>query len=114
MSLFLCFFFQSQEKLSAGLLLTVSNVSGLMLSLKSLEIKEKEQSLPDCDSYLFCFLSRSMVKPNLTSVHIHLSIFIMIILSFNEILILNVRDNVITGSTFSWCVTSPPSGGIDK
>lgn len=34
MSLFVCFLFHGHEELSAGLLLTVSNVSGLMVIFK--------------------------------------------------------------------------------
>lgn len=41
MSLFYCFLFQSQEKLSAGLLPTVSNVSGLMVIFKIFRDKGK-------------------------------------------------------------------------
>lgn len=41
MSLFFCFLFQSQETLSAGLVLTVSNVSGLMVIFKIFRDKGK-------------------------------------------------------------------------
>lgn len=59
------------------------------LSLRSLEIKEKKRSLPDWDGCLFCFVTRLVVKPNMTSAHIQLCLFIMTILSFIEILIFN-------------------------
>lgn len=42
MSLFFCFLFHSQEKLSVGLLLTVSNVSGRMVIFKIFRDKGNE------------------------------------------------------------------------